>query len=347
MTSNWRTVALAAAMGAGAMGAQAAVSYSATLLEVPNAVSSAAWGVNRQGVIVGDWQPADAPLFDHQGFVLQDGVYTSLTGPAGALGSYAMGISDTGVVVGNYYTTRLEDPSSGQGPSTGFIYAGGSYESVQVPTASDTQVRGISPDGRYVSGYYTTASGDGLYGFVFDRGTQTFATLAGEWVLLHGVTSGGKAIGSEFVQYGSEVWENRREGVIYDVASGERADYMLGDGTTFRGTAFRGMNASGTLAGFLDVRLADSNPYEGAQQIAFVGSMGDYATFYIAGVGGATAAEGINDAGLVVGLYTDADGNQQALVATPVPEPSAWLLMLSGAGVVAGLAKRRRRAAAA
>jgi probable HAF family extracellular repeat protein len=55
-----------------------------------------------------------------------------------------------------------------------------------------------------------------------------------------------------------------------------------------------------------------------------------------------TTAIGINDLGQIVGSYVDANGNEQAFLATPTssPEPATWAMILIG---LAGLAGGRLR----
>jgi hypothetical protein len=61
-----------------------------------------------------------------QAFLLDHGTYTALAGPSGAVRSAAYGISDSGAVVGSYFSTiRLHDAGHpfAAGPARGFIYA--------------------------------------------------------------------------------------------------------------------------------------------------------------------------------------------------------------------------------
>ena len=60
-----------------------------------------------------------------------------------------------------------------------------------------------------------------------------------------------------------------------------------------------------------------------------------------------TGASGINDAGQIVGFYTDAGGRVHGFLATAVPEPST--LVMGGTAALIGLGywwRRRRHAVA-
>jgi len=335
---NCVRAAVMLAWSVAAAAAQAAVPYAVTVLNVPNAAESAAWGINNRGAIVGDWVSNDANTWDRHGFVFQGGAFANLSGPAGAVGSAALGISDAGVVVGSYYTTHVTDQFGGEaaGPSSGFIYAAGSYTSLQVPGAKETTPRGISPDGRYVAGSFLSSADGAMQGFVYDRTAQSFTTLGGDLVIAHGVSSSGLVVGSEKVLNADGSGLTRIEGFIYDLATGQRSQYLFDPGVALNATAFRGINADGTLAGYVV-----GQPIGDAYQVAFVGKPGDYSTFAVAG-GQSTVAEGINDFGVVVGNYTTMNGDTFAILAMPVPEPASWLLMAAGGALVAGGTTRRR-----
>jgi probable HAF family extracellular repeat protein len=102
----------------------------------------------------------------------------------------------------------------------------------------------------------------------------------------------------------------------------------LDDPAASHGTFATGINDAGQVVGW----FRDDTTMHG-----FVESGGNYATLdYPAS--GETFAGGINDKGQIVGSF---DGG--AFIATPVPEPRAWAMMLMGLGLIGGTMRAVRR----
>jgi hypothetical protein len=57
----------------------------------------------------------------------------------------------------------------------------------------------------------------------------------------------------------------------------------------------------------------------------------------------ATTFNGLNDAGDLVGFFVDAAGNTDGVLGTPVPEPSTWVMILTGFAGLGCLGLRRSR----
>jgi uncharacterized membrane protein len=312
----------------------AAVTYNITTLPGTTATQTAqVFGINNSGQIAGLFA-SNAATGNQQAFIYSAGAFTPLSGPAGALGASAFAISDAGLVVGSFYNTREVDPATGEsvkGPDQGFIFNGTSYLSLNAPGAVTTQLRAVSPNGRYVSGYSTDSAG-AAKGFVFDRNTSTFTNVGGPnslFTIAQGVNDAGVVVGSD--QLSPAAGLQRRVGFTYNLATSTRTDYSFAG---YSRTSFRGIDASGRLAGWLNGTDAAGMP----TTVGFVGTPSSFEVFTVPGAA-TTFVQSINNAGVLVGSYADAAGLSYAFVATPVPEPQTVVLMLTG---LAGLVWRRR-----
>src|SRR4051812_46661966 len=87
--------AMAALLCAGA----AQADYVVNPFSLPGAPHSTTWGINDLGHLVGEANDGT----NGWGFVYSGGAVTRLDGPAGSTFADAMGISNTGVVVGNWF----------------------------------------------------------------------------------------------------------------------------------------------------------------------------------------------------------------------------------------------------
>jgi uncharacterized membrane protein len=307
-----------------------AAGYSLVNLTPAGASSADAWDVNNVGQVVGSY--GGSGFTYSRGYVWSGGVFTTLSGPTGALSLNALGVSDTGAVVGSYYDSTIVDDTGAVvlGNASGFIFEGGSYTTVNAPGALATNLRGISPNGRYVTGYAQWTA-NLWQGFVLDRGTSAWTVIGSSnensLTIVQGVNSFGQVVGDE--RLSGAGGSLTRTSFIYDITTGIRTDQNLPGATR---TSYRDINDAGQIAGF-------------AQFGTLVGFVGTPASFQTLSYGpqNDTILEGINNAGWLVGRYVvDADGNSQAMLLTPVPEPSVWLLTLAGFGVVGWQVRRRR-----
>jgi hypothetical protein len=289
----------------GPLAASAATSYGTpTAFNRPGFTSTMPWDISDSGVIVGQ--------SDGVGFIYSGGVFSSLVHPDSTGGTGIAGIANDGTLVGGYW---IDGPEGGK--SHAFIHANGVFTEFNVAGAAETNIRHISSNGRYITGY--TNDPDGGFGFAFDRVTQTLTNLsvAGDFTIAQGANSLGQVSGSFSRTGGSGSF-------VVDLNTMTRTEYF---GVAGAGAPrFRDINDSGVVAGF-------------AGGGAYVGKPGDW-TVVAAIAGSSTLGYGLNNAGAVVG-YSTVPGTSISTgwLAAPVPEPETWALMALG---LASLALRRR-----
>lgn len=299
----------------------------------PGASTTALWDINNHGLMVGYSVAGSAPTDHASAFIYDGSSFTGLAGPAGAISSAALGISDSGVVVGSYSSSTTTGPGGSVvlGPSAGFIYQAGAYTTLTVAGATETWLRGISPDGRYVTGYYGTDTLAGV-GFVYDLLSAYFVTVSRPeslFTIAQGVTDDGIVVGSDILS-GSPLTQ---PGFYFDLSTGTRTDASIAGASR---TALRSLAEDGTLAGW----FIDAGETHG-----FVGSLTSFEQIDFAGAT-TTYVEGNNDARTLVGSFITADGRNGAYIATlQVPEPGSAALLALGLLALAGTRQPRDRAA--
>jgi probable HAF family extracellular repeat protein len=254
-------------------------------------------GINARGQVVGSY--ADANYHFH-GFLLSSGRFTNIDVP-GAGQTFATGINDRGQIVGSYVDAHgLADH--------GFLLSGGRYTTLDDPAASeafpDTEPRGISNEGEIVGAYYDADCNE--HAFLLSGGQYTTidppnsSGLAAE---ANGVNARGQIVGS-FVDTNFKV-----HGFL--LSGGEYTN--LDDPNGVDRTGAYGINASGQIVGFF-YRVVNFSH-------GFLLKGGEYTTLDDPNGGSGrflgTFVNGINDAGTVVGVFTDSNNQQHAFLATP------------------------------
>jgi probable HAF family extracellular repeat protein len=233
--------------------------------------------------------------------------YTTLDDPAGNGGTSPGGINDAGQIVGTYTVVTFSHANSFS-TTHGFIYAGGTYTTLDAPGAF-TFASDINASGQIV-GTYNSAGGP-YHGFLYSGGTYTTlddpsastSVFGGTHAL--GINDAGQIVG----QFDNATG---RHGFFYN--GGNFTTLDVSDPSARAGsTEAIGINASGQIVGdYID---------SGGTRHGFLYSGGTYTTlndpFAINGDSSSTNgtfALGINNLGQIVGYYYGSGSTQHGFI---------------------------------
>lgn len=266
-------------------------------LDRPGWAQTQLWDVNDGRQVVGTSFSADGSI--SAGFVLNNGSYTDI-GPAGALYSGATGITNSGLIVGYYGDGDPMAPTD-----HAFLYENGSYTEFRLPGATNTFLRGVSSDGRFLTGSWD----DGTSGriFAFDRQTNRRTDIKGS--IVQGVSVQGLVVGSLLNVTSHAFTFNLNTQATTEVIATDAGNRPR----------FRGINDGGLITGF------DSGSGK-----AFVGEPGHWTVFDAPGGMASIVGYGLNNQGDLVGFTIDSAGLVHGFYAVPVPEPAQWWLVALG-----------------
>src|SRR5579863_1321491 len=112
-----------------------------TTIDDPKGTATECLHINANGApsIVGYYTSSNSTPV---GFLYQNGTFKDIPGPAGATGSYAYGINDSGLIVGAYKDSN--------GATHGYLLSGTTYTTLDVPKAVATVATGINNSGNIV-----------------------------------------------------------------------------------------------------------------------------------------------------------------------------------------------------
>ncbi len=308
------------------MSQAAATNYVFTTSGTSPDSGAAAMDVNDAGTVVG--YQYDNNSSATRAFVYAGGVKTNLAGPSGAISVDLSGITNSGLMVGNYSTTWVDDGTGYlyPGPSRIFSQLNGAYADIDVPGLPAATVLGISSNGRWIVGNQFDDLGHGR-GFAFDilpGGVVTVFDGSANNIVAAGVNNLGVVVGfdrSQVVGVGTlgPAW-------TFDLNTGQRTEFNVAGSQR---TGARNITDVGVISGYYYTSLRPAVAH------GFTGLGGNFEFFDVPGSSRTSVLAG-NDVGMLVGVYSDASGNEGAFLAVPVPEPAAaWLLLGGLAGLVA------------
>jgi hypothetical protein len=296
-----------------------ATEYRIVTLTPQGFAASAVWDVNNRGQVAGSFNDGAR----ERGFVWANGQYSFYEGLPGSVSSTAFALSDNGRVVGNDFFETA--PGSGVLVSRGWIHDGTGYTPVSTPNFLSTSLRGVSPDGRWISGHNEGRS------FLLDTltGAELTTSEPGEnGFTPQGINGLGVHVGSTRLLDSSVV------SYTYSIRTQTRTNLVW---ETFPDARFRDINATGAIAGWGNA----AHPITGGlTSVGLLGTVESAAIFMVPG-STSTILQGINDAGWLSGNYFFDGSDAIGFVAIPVPEPSSFVLLLAGLAALVWVAKQR------
>jgi probable HAF family extracellular repeat protein len=259
-----------------------------------------------------------------QAFLYQGGSnYTDLndtTDPAYAAGdaSIAYGINTSGAVVGDFSDASFN--------SHGWVYSGGVYTPIDDTAATSSSYAYAINDSGDVLGYYFGGVGQpAVNGFIYSASTQTYTTVADPnagsiGTIVVGFNNSDNVAGSFYDA------NNNVHGFIYNPNIGVGGTYTeIDDPSAVNGTFINAINDAGQVVGY----YIDANNIDHA----FLYSGGLYFNLDPTGVGGDSAATGIDNAGDIVGNYIDGAGEHGFLGTIPAIDT----LQLNGGALLSNI----------
>lgn len=284
-------------------------------IDVPGSTSTTATGINNLNQIVG-WYTTDTS--SGTGFEYNDGAFLNVNiGVPGGSFTQPLAINDTGSIVGVY------GAASG---SEGFLLNGSGYSLVAGPSGSTAaEATGIDDYGD-IAGWYQNTSGQ-TQGFLLSGSTGTYTTVAvpgASATEITGINSlGGVVTGIADLSTGEAGFF-----YFYGVPTPEYFSFALPPALTVNSMSINDLGEIGcTYADF-------SGLTHGCLSNGFTFSHVDDPN----GIG-TTSLAGLNDNGVAVGSFVDANGVTHGFVTTP--EPSAAILLGSGLLALALAVARR------
>jgi probable HAF family extracellular repeat protein len=267
----------------------AAQTYSFTLLNYPGTTHpTVAYGINDRGQVMGVIGEAPGYTADPVGFLYEGGTYTIIEYP-GSTQTWLNGLNDRGQAVGFAFVgtelidfiyaygvfTPIDLPGLANGMNNagdivgsytdstgtrhGYLYSGGSVQTIDVPSSPSTSAMGINDRGEIVGSYIL---GSTTHGFVYSAGVFTMIDYPGaDSTAPTAISNNGKITGAFYPGFGPR-------GFIYERGSYTsfavpESVYCVG-GHEHAGTFSQGVNDRGEVTGSWFGYLAD-------QQGAYIG----------------------------------------------------------------------------
>ncbi len=292
-------------------------------------------GISNTGNTVGTQTDANN-MGTGSNFAGKPGSTTTLNTGAGQT---ALGINSAGNVVG------------GNGATAFYLPNGGALQNLTAPPGA-TNAFGINDNGNIVGQYTSGATTPGFYlpGITSTNFVTINAPSGPDSVNAQSVNNNGLVVG--FYQ-GTDGQAHGFDVNVGNATTGSLTGTAIADpvipavagepGATFVFSQLLSVNDSGLVAGYYGDSTTSQHGFLYNTKTGLYTFLDDPAAAFFNGVE-VTQITGITNSGEIAGFYSDANGIDHSFVASPVPEPSYWILMTSGLALIAFLKYRSVRA---
>jgi uncharacterized membrane protein len=275
-----------------------AADYVFVQIDVPNSVFTDARGINAGGDVVGSYTDADDVS---HGFLLRKGVFTTIDVPDATVTFGARAINARGDVVGTFLDADEVQRA--------YLRQGGHFFRIEYPGASGTFGLGINDRGDITGSFFDEF--ENTSGFILTDGAFQNVHVPGSLTTdVYSAQDNGRVLVG-FIT-------TEPDGGFHAFIRHKSGDFQLIDfpGLSVPCTSARWINQRGDIVGsFAHVDSVEECGPEGPAD-GFLLRDGQYTRIDVPG-STRTRVFAINDAGVMVGRFTDQEGNVHGFKATP------------------------------
>jgi hypothetical protein len=281
-------------------------------------------GINSSGDLIAGFYGSGQVGDPNTGFLLTPPSKFSSDNFPGNPQTQITALNDIGTRTGYTYPTNNGVPVDFQ---FGFYEQGGVFTMVNNPKTPDCSVAGacdpnVITENQLIGvnnadlavGFYNDSQGNS-HGYTFNIATKTFSADINDPNAVSTVTAAinnSDEIAGFFTDPGGVIHGFIDNGGVFSTV----------DPTGSTETQLLGLNDNGIADGFAVIG--------GVQHGILFDSLTDTFTMLDPPGSTQTTLNGLNDAGDVVGFFVDAAGNTDGALGTPVPEPTSWVMILTG-----------------